>query len=295
MNNDNKDNFVLEFDEPVDLTNRPLKTSSDSNQAGNNYNSNFNSFQSFNSGNNHNYDSGYNPGYQNPGINNPERNGIKAGFMEGVISQTFVFMCIALIITAITSITVASSPTLLYKLIMDNTTFYGLLIAEIAVVLITNYTLKRDMVIPSAVLFAAYSVINGITLSIIFLVYTTTSITTVLFITAGLFGAMAAYGMITKRDLTKAGSLCAMGLIGVIIASIVNMFMGNSTMDIIISSVSVLVFVGLTAYDTQKMKALAARNNSVSTTTLALFCAIQLYLDVINLFLDLLRLFGKKN
>jgi FtsH-binding integral membrane protein len=135
---------------------------------------------------------------------------------------------------------------------------------------------------------------NGLTLSIIFLVYEIQSITRVFFITAFIFGGMALYGKITKRDLSRLGSICIIGLIGIILGSLVNLFLRSNPLDYLITIIGIIIFLGLTAYDVQKIKNLAANNMGYSVTVLALWGAMNLYLDFINLFLKLLRLMGKR-
>lgn len=145
-------------------------------------------------------------------------------------------------------------------------------------------------------LFIAYSAIMGVSLSTIFLVYTASSIFTTFFITAGTFGVMAFLGYTTKTDLTKFGSILMMGLIGIIIASVVNMFMGSETTDYIISILGVLIFTGLTAYDVQKLKRIGSgvEYGTDETNKLAIMGALNLYLDFVNLFLFLLRFLGDR-
>jgi len=144
--------------------------------------------------------------------------------------------------------------------------------------------------------FMVYSILNGLTMSVIFLVYTSSSISTTFLITAGTFGAMSLYGYYTKKDLTSIGNMAMMALIGIIIASIVNIFLQNEMMYWIISYLGVAVFVGLTAYDTQKLKEIGSRGfaNEEGMEKIAILGALTLYLDFINLFLFLLRIFGDR-
>ena len=175
--------------------------------------------------------------------------------------------------------------------------FWGLLIAEIGLVMYLSARIQRISFTTATLLFIAYSIVNGLTLSILFMVYTMSSIATTFFITAGTFGAMALFGYITQKDLTRIGSLCGMAVIGLIIAMIVNMFLHNSMMDMVISGIGVLVFVGLTAYDSQKIKQMLTGNDieiNETTQKIALMGALTLYLDFINLFIYLLRLFGDR-
>ncbi|MGN0160792.1 MAG: Bax inhibitor-1/YccA family protein [Lachnospiraceae bacterium] len=212
--------------------------------------------------------------------------------MEGsVVTQSFIFMFVALLITAITSLYVASSPRLMITVI-DNYTMF--IVAELAIVIITNITAQKNKLIPSTILFTLYTVINGITLTPIFYVYTGTSIATTFFITATIFGVMAVYGLVTKKDLTSIGNLCIMALFGIILAGVVNMFLGNTMLDTGISVLGIIIFIGLTAYDAQRIKQLSYVCGYESVTCVALLGAIELYLDFINIFLKLLSLMGKR-
>lgn len=218
----------------------------------------------------------------------------KVGFEENVLAQSFMFMTVALVITAFTALYVYNSPSLLYNIIFNDAIFYGLLFAEIAVVIIANITVSKNLIVPSAIMFTLYSVINGATLSVIFLAYTGTSIVSTFFITAGMFGVMAVYGMFTKKNLSSIGSLCMMGLIGIIIAGIVNMvFLQSTGLELAISVIGIFIFVGLTAYDVQKIKLMINTTTSENITCIALLGALELYLDFINIFLKLLRLLGR--
>ena len=154
--------------------------------------------------------------------------------------------------------------------------------------------INRLSITTATLLFILYSVINGATLSVIFLAYTLTSIANVFFITAGTFGVMAFLGYTTKKDLTSLGRMMFIGLIGIIIATIVNLFLGSSMLNMIVSYVGVVIFVGLTAYDSQKIKHMLYEADSMDegAQKLALLGSLTLYLDFINLFLMLLRIFG---
>ncbi len=211
-----------------------------------------------------------------------------------VLAQSFLFMFIALMITGITAF-VTLSTNLIFAIVYSPTLFYGLLIAEIVVVLIANYTVAHNMLVPSAILFVAYSVINGMTLSIYFLVYTGASIVSIFFLSAIVFGVMAAIGITTKKDLSGIGNMCLMGLIGIILVSLANiLFLHMEGIEIAVCFIGVLLFVGITAYDTQKIKNLSYTANSDNATVLALYGALELYLDFINIFIKLLRLLGKR-
>ena len=177
--------------------------------------------------------------------------------------------------------------------------FYILLLAEVLLVVGLSSAIKSISPLAATCGFLVFAALNGVTLSWIFLAFSKDSITTTFLSTSLTFGAMGVYGWVTKRDLTSFGNLAFMLLIGLIISSLINLFWGNSTFDLIISAVGILVFVGLTAYDTQKIKALslAIADGEVSDSDgkkLAIFGALELYLDFINLFLYLLRFLGNR-
>ncbi|MFP3999620.1 MAG: Bax inhibitor-1 family protein [Desulfosalsimonas sp.] len=176
--------------------------------------------------------------------------------------------------------------------------FFGLIIAELAMVFYLSARIQKIQASTATGLFLAYSALNGLTLSFIFLVYTSTSIASVFFICAATFVACSIYGMTTKRDLTSWGGFLFMGLIGIIIASVVNMFIQSTAMMMIISYIGVFVFVGLTAYDTQKLKNMAlTQPEGLEAGVIrkgAIMGALSLYLDFINLFIMLLHIFGQQ-
>ncbi|MCF2644955.1 Bax inhibitor-1/YccA family protein [Prevotella stercorea] len=211
-----------------------------------------------------------------------------------LMRKVFVWMTLALAITGLTAYGVATSPAILSLIFSSKVTFFGLIIAEFALVFAISGAINRLSLSTATMLFILYSVINGATLSSIFFAFSVATISKVFFITAGTFGAMALVGYTTKTDLTSMGKLLFMALLGIIIASVVNMFVASSGLDLILSYVGVLVFVGLTAYDTQKIKQMcqAAPDAGESAQKLALIGALSLYLDFINLFLYLLRIFG---
>ena len=211
-----------------------------------------------------------------------------------LMRKVFVWMTLALAITGLTAYGVATSPALLSLIFSSKVTFFGLIIAEFALVFAISGAINRLSLSTATLLFILYSVVNGATLSTIFFTFSVATIGKVFFITAGTFGAMALVGYTTKTDLTSMGKLLFMALLGIIIASVVNIFVASSGLDLILSYVGVLVFVGLTAYDTQKIKQMcqSAPDAGESTQKLALIGALSLYLDFINLFLYLLRIFG---
>lgn len=214
-----------------------------------------------------------------------------------LMRKVYVWMSLALAITGITSFGVANSPGIMAAIFGNQIFFWGLIIAELALVFAISGAIHRLSLTTATLLFVLYSVINGVVLSSIFLVYTMTSIASVFFITAGTFAVMAFIGYTTKTDLTSLGKILLMALIGMIIASLVNVFFVKSTgFDLIISYVGVLIFVGLTAYDSQKIKQMLQMAPDAGETSqkLALVGALSLYLDFINLFIYLLRILGKR-
>lgn len=216
--------------------------------------------------------------------------------MTALMRKVYTWMSLALVITGITSYGVATSPAILQMIFGNQIMFYGLIIAEVGLVFAISGMLNRLSLLTATLLFILYSVINGATLSAIFLAYTMESIGSVFFITAGTFGAMSLYGLATNKDLTSMGKLLMMALIGLVLATVVNIFLASSAMQLIISYVGVLVFVGLTAYDTQKIKMMLAQHDAASegAQKLALIGALSLYLDFVNLFIYLLRIFGNR-
>lgn len=217
---------------------------------------------------------------------------VKSLLCEQVIAKSFLFMVAALIITALASVT--TTPILAYNM-LTGYNFFILLGAEFGIVILCNWAITRNNAVLAGIFFTIYSYLTGMTFSILFLVYTTASITSIFLVTAGVFGIMAIYGLATKTDLSRVGNILMMGLLGIIIAGAVNIFvLKSSVLETVICIVGVLVFVGLTAYDTQKIKKMVAISNENNVLSLALLGALTLYLDFINLFLNLLKLFGKR-
>ncbi len=209
-----------------------------------------------------------------------------------VMRKVYMRMFLALVATAFTAMYVASSEAIMMAIFSNQLIFWGLLIAELAVVFVISGMLNRLSTTAATLLFFLYAILNGVVFSSIFVVYELGSIAYTFFITAGVFGAMSVYGMVTKNDMTKFGSYCVMALIGLIIASVVNLFMKSSGLEWIISIAGVAIFIGLTAWDTQKIKNAAFSIDPSQTGKLATIGALSLYLDFINLFLYLLRFFG---
>lgn len=212
-----------------------------------------------------------------------------------VMRKVYVRMFLALVVTAFTALYVASSPSLLMTIMGSRAIFFGLIIAELAIVFVVSGMLHKLSSTTAVLLFYLYAILNGVVFSSIFVVYSLGSIAYTFFITAGVFGAMSVYGLVTKNDMTKFGSYCIMALFGLIIATVVNIFVASSTLDWIISFVGVALFIGLTAWDTQKIKNAAYVVEPSQMGKLATIGALSLYLDFINLFLYLLRFFGRGN
>lgn len=220
----------------------------------------------------------------------------KKSAQMAVFRQVYIWMSLALFITGITALIVANNNSILYSLLSNQLLFWGLIIGEVVMVAVLAARIHKLSLATATVMFIAYSIINGVTMSLLFLLYTSESIASTFFITAGTFGAISAYGYFTKKDLSSLGSILIMALIGILIASLVNIFLGSSTLYWIISYVGVAIFVGLTAYDTQKIKE-SIMNSDVNETAykIALMGALELYLDFINLFIYLLRIFGDRD
>ena len=217
---------------------------------------------------------------------------------SALMRKVYVWMTLALCITGLTAFYVASSPNLIGAIISNRILFFGLIIGELALVMGLVSAINRISFFTATILFILYSILNGATLSMILLVYTRASIASTFFITAGTFAGMAFVGYTTKKDLSKMGGILIMGVIGLVIATVVNMFVASSMLDWIISYLGVAIFVGLTAYDAQKIKdMLRTYGTEVNDETqkIALLGSLRLYLDFVNLFLYLLRIFGKRN
>lgn len=211
---------------------------------------------------------------------------------EEVVTKSFLFMVVGLLITAFAALT--TSPMTAIRMMSGNG-FVILLFAELGIVMVSNWAVAKNNTVLAGVLFAVYSYLTGVTCSVLFMLYTGASITVIFFATAAMFGIMAVIGLVTKKDLTSMGNLLLMGLIGVLIVSFVNLFwLKSGGADLAICVIGVLIFVGLTAYDAQRIKRLAAVSNDSNVLTLALMGAFELYLDFINIFLKLIRLFGKR-
>jgi FtsH-binding integral membrane protein len=223
---------------------------------------------------------------------------------ESTITQTvssfmykvYAWMAGALALTAITAYVVYAEPSIFLPLMNNRLLFYGLLIAQVLIVVGLSLCIRSMSFGLAATAFASYALLLGITTSVIFAAFEIQSIYAVFVITVGMFGCMALYGYSTQRDLSTLGSILMMGVLGLIIAGIVNMFLHNSMMNTIISFLGVVMFTGLTAYDVQKIKQLgyALAQKGEDENKIALLGALTLYLDFVNLFMYLLSLLGKR-
>lgn len=212
------------------------------------------------------------------------------------ITKVYGWMFLALVITGIVAMVAASSPAYARFILSSRMNFYLLLGAEFGLVLLISWAINRISSLVATLLFLLYAAMNGVTLGIIFFIYTTGSIATTFFVTALTFGVMSAVGYFTKKDLSSMGQLLMMGLVGIIIASIANWFMQSPMLYWIITYVGLFIFIGLVAYDTQKIKRMAILQieDPESGKKGAIMGALHLYLDFINIFLLLLRLLGRK-
>jgi uncharacterized protein len=208
------------------------------------------------------------------------------------LRSVYGWMFVGLGITAAVALSVAASRGLQQAIFANRLVFFGLIIAELGLVFFLSARVQKLAPATAAMLFIGYSALNGATLSFIFLAYTGASVASTFVVTAGMFGALALYGSTTKRSLAGLGHFVGMGLIGLLLAMVVGMFWHASSLQFVISVVGVIVFTGLTAWDAQRLKAMAAALPDGSTGSYAVVGALSLYLDFINLFLFLLRFMG---
>jgi FtsH-binding integral membrane protein len=214
---------------------------------------------------------------------------VLAAFLRGVYG----WMCGGLAITAVTAWLVASSPAIATAIISNRLLFWVLAIAQLGIVFTLSARVDRMASGTASALFIVYSALTGVTLSFVLLLYTGESVATTFLVAGGMFGALALYGTLTKRNLSGFGTFLFMGVVGLMLASLVGMFWHNDGLQFMISFVGVLVFAGLTVYDAQRLKELAFATN-VGTTASTIVGALALYLDFINLFLFLLRFMGNR-
>lgn len=211
--------------------------------------------------------------------------------LNRVLSKTFLWMFLGLLVTFATGFYVSTQENIVYN-IFSNNLYFWLILIELGLVIFLSARLHKMSSMTAKIIFLLYSFVTGLTFSSIFISFQLESIMFIFLITAVLFAIFAAIGYFTKIDLTKIGTFLFMGLLGIILCTVVNMLLGNSTFDLIISCLSLLVFIGFVAYDIQKIKRL---ENSYPEDHLAIIGALELYLDFINIFLDLLRIFGRSN
>lgn len=212
------------------------------------------------------------------------------------ITKVYGWMCGALMVTGLVSMWTASTPALVEIINGNSIIFFGLIIAEFLCVAYLAAAVEKISSQTATIILIGYAALNGLTLSALFLIYTSESIAITFFITAGTFGIMSIYGYYTKKDLTTIGNIAFMAMIGLIIASVVNIFFFNETLYWITTYAGILIFVTLTAYHTQKIKKMNIIGNEGTEEDKkeAIMGALTLYLDFINLFLYLLRIFGRK-
>ena len=215
---------------------------------------------------------------------------VLAAFMRGVYG----WMCGGLAITAATAWFVSSSPALVAAIFGNRLLFWILIIAQLGIVFTLSAQVDRMAAGTASLLFAAYSALTGVTLSSILLVFTGESVFTTFVVTAGMFGALAMYGTVTRRELSGLGQFLFMGLIGLVLASLVGLFWHSDGLQFVISFVGVIVFAGLTVYDANRLRELAFATSACPTSGATIVGALALYLDFINLFLFLLRFLGNR-
>ncbi|MDR3200848.1 MAG: Bax inhibitor-1/YccA family protein [Spirochaetales bacterium] len=217
---------------------------------------------------------------------------------RSILRNVYMWMAAGLALTGIVAYGVATNPRLLQMIFSSRFTFFGIIIAQFVLVMFLSARVMKMSVPAATICFAAYAALTGVTMSSVFIVYTYSSIASTFFITAGTFAGMSVYAVTTRRDLSGLRSYLMMGLIGLIIASVVNIFLASETFNWLVSFAGVILFVALTAYDTQIIKRWNAEAGASADETifvrLSILGALHLYLDFINLFLYLLRIFGKR-
>jgi hypothetical protein len=213
--------------------------------------------------------------------------------MARIMRKVYMKMFLGLLVSAATAFLILSVPNLLYFIASHTGVYFVAVLVELGLVLGINSSVRKMNTRRASAMFYLFAVVNAITLALIFLIYSPTSILKTFIITSATFGGMSIYGYVTKNDLSKFGSILMMAVWGLIVAIFVNMFWGNGTLDLIITLAGVAIFVGLTAWDTQKIKQWA-QSGQVDESALATVGALTLYLDFINLFIYLLRLFGQQ-
>lgn len=214
------------------------------------------------------------------------------------LSKTYGWMMVGLLVTGLTSFYISRSESLMQSILGNKFAFYGILIAEFVTVMALSALAQKLSVFALTLGFLFYSFLNGITFSVIFLIYTASSITNVFFLTSAMFGGLALYGLVSKRDMGPIGTFMGMGLWGMIILAVINIFFKSESLSLGISLAGVFIFSGLTAYESQKIKLMAFAaskdGNSEMVEKGSIFSALMMYLNFINLFLSLLRLVGSR-
>ncbi len=214
---------------------------------------------------------------------------------SGVMKTVYLKMCLAMIVSALVALYCSTSAGYMHFILTHSWTMWGLLLVELALVMVINSAINKLSSGTASLLFYIFAIVNGAALSPIFIVYTATSIVKTFFICAATFGAMSIYGYFTSNDLTKWGTYLVYALFGLIIVSLVNLFTNSTTLEWIISGAGVLIFIGLTAWDTQWIKNAIQNTPDEFHAKLSTIGALSLYLDFINLFLYLLRFFGGRS
>ncbi len=214
--------------------------------------------------------------------------------VAGFLRAMYGWMCVGLGLTALVAFQVANTPAIMSRLMSSQILYVGLILAELGLVFYLSARVTRLAAETATALFVLYAALNGLTLSVVVLAYTGQSIADTFVVTAGMFGAMALFGSATKRSLAGVGQFMYMGLVGLVLASLVGLFWHNDALQFLISSVGVLVFTGLAAWDAQRLKQMALAMPEGQTGSLAIVGALSLYLDFINLFLSLLRFVGNR-
>lgn len=210
-----------------------------------------------------------------------------------ILSKTFGWMFIGLLVTFLTGYVIASNPNMLFN-VMSSTGIIVIVLLELALVIFLSARITKMKPITAKISFLLYSFVSGLTFSSIFIIYEVSSILFVFLITSIIFAVFAVIGAVTKLDLTKIGTYLLMALFGVILCTIVNIFLNSASFDLFLSIVVVLIFIGLTAYDVQRISKMGSLN-MLPEDNLAIYGALELYLDFINLFLRLLQLFGRSS
>jgi uncharacterized protein len=234
------------------------------------------------------------PSWNQSSLSSPQLADVRDERVGAFLSKVYGWMFFGLLVTAVTAFAVSSSPALVEAVFLNRLVFWGLLIAQLGLVFYLSARVDKVAPATAAGLFILYSALTGVTSSVILLLYTGASITSTFIITAGMFGATAFFGTVTKRSLAGMGQFLFMGLIGLILASIVGFFWHSDALQFVISVVGVLVFTGLTAWDAQRLKQMAVALPDGRIGAYAAVGALSLYLDFINLFFFLLRFTGNR-